>query len=164
MPRYNRYILPILTDNLAAKRLVFATFPSSFLPHFRPHIGYAASINATDSAAFFAIFLRENPKPPRILEVGEVVSIINVATNQIHKVVISLAYYHGLRRSEICNLQWQDVDFEQNRLFIADRDGARTKTRKSRAVALRQETATLLAELAKDRVNEYVFTNSGAFY
>ena len=33
LPRYNRYILPILMDNLAVQRLVFATFPRSFSAH-----------------------------------------------------------------------------------------------------------------------------------
>jgi integrase len=68
-----------------------------------------------------------------------------------------------LRRSEICNLQWQDIDFQGLRLEVIDREGAHTKTRQSRVVALRQESATLLAQLYENRKNEYVFTNPKTF-
>ena len=37
--------------------------------------------------------------------------------NDIHGIVLITAFY-GLRRSEACGLRWQDVDFEQNILFI----------------------------------------------
>ncbi len=37
--------------------------------------------------------------------------------NDIHDIVLVTAFY-GLRRSEACGLRWQDVDFEQNILFI----------------------------------------------
>ena len=110
------------------------------------------------------LFLREEHKPLRILEVGEVVALMNVATDLKHKTVISLAYYHGLRRGEICHLQWQDVDLEEHKLSMQDREGAHTKTRRSRVVALRQETAGLLRRMCLDRVNEHAFTNLGAFY
>ena len=110
------------------------------------------------------LFLREEQKEPNALEVGEVVALINAATDLRQRVTISLAYYHGLRRSEICNLQWQDIDFDDGYLSVSDRDGARTKTRRSRTVALRQETAVLLHDLYQDRVNEHVFTHPTAFY
>jgi len=96
--------------------------------------------------------------------VGEVVALMNTAADLRQKLVISLAYYQGLRRSEICWLRWQDVDLEDYCLSVTDRQGARTKTRRSCTIALRPETAGLFARLAPDRVNEYVFTNPRTFY
>lgn len=37
--------------------------------------------------------------------------------NAIEDVVL-IAVYYGLRRSEICGLRWQDIDFDQNELHI----------------------------------------------
>ncbi len=108
--------------------------------------------------------LRAENKVPRILEVGEITALMNVSTDLRHRTAVSLAYYHGLRRGEFCYLQWQDIDFEECRLDIANRQEARTKTRKSRTIALRRESAGLLAELYQGRVNEYVFANPGDFY
>jgi integrase len=85
-----------------------------------------------------------NAKPVRIVKVDEVVELLNIAKDLRYKTAISLAYYHGLRRKEICNLTWQDVDFNQERLNILDRPKGRTKTRLSRSIALRRETADLL--------------------
>ena len=47
---------------------------------------------------------------------------------------------------------------------IVDRPDAHIKTRRSRSIALREETAALLRELYHDRVNEHVFVNPSAFY
>ena len=110
------------------------------------------------------LFLREEAKPPRVLEVGEVIALMNVAVNTQQRLVISLSYYHGLRRHELCYLRWEDVDFEGCRLLIVHRKDARIKTRRSRAIALRAETAELLAQLHRDRLSQYVFTNPGPFY
>ena len=110
------------------------------------------------------LFLREEQKAIRVLEVGEVVALMNAATDLKHRAVISLAYYHGMRRNEICRLWWQDVDLEMNRLEMIHREGARIKTRRSRVVALRHETAGLLKRMYQNRVNKYVFTNPSKFY
>ncbi|MBN2594861.1 MAG: tyrosine-type recombinase/integrase [Sedimentisphaerales bacterium] len=110
------------------------------------------------------LLLRTERKAPRILEVGEIVALMNVITDLRHRAVVSLAYYHGLRRGEICYLRWQDIHFEDNRLEVVSREEFRTKKRKNHTVALRQETAELLSRLAQDRVNEYVFTKTQAFY
>ena len=108
--------------------------------------------------------LKTEQQKVRVLEVGEVVALMNVAIDPMQKLVISLAYYHGLRRGEICYLQWQDVDLEDYRLSVIDREGARTKTRRSRTIALRRETAELLSKLAPDRTCEFVFTKPHEFY
>jgi integrase len=108
--------------------------------------------------------LRAETKPVRALEVGEVLSLMNAAADPHHKAAVSLVYYHGLRRGELCYLQWEDVDFDNGVLQVVDRNEHRTKTRRSRTIALRAETAESLKRLAQDRVNAWVFVNPVAFY
>jgi len=101
----------------------------------------------------------------RVLEVGEVTSLVNVAENIRQKTALSLAYYHGLCRGEIAWLRWQDIDLQEYRLAVVDHADHKLKTKnRSREVALREETATLLTQLYQDRVNEYVFEKPASFY
>lgn len=51
------------------------------------------------------------------------------------------------RSGEFSWLRWQDVDLEECRLDVVSRRDHLTKTRKSRSVALRDETADLLRRL-----------------
>jgi len=110
------------------------------------------------------LFLRYDRKPIRTLEVGEVVALMNLATDMRYKTAISLAYYHGLRKGEFCYLQWQDIDFEQQRLNVVDRPENHTKKRESRSIPLRVETVKLLEQLKAQRVNQYVFEHPKRFY
>ncbi|MFC1782295.1 tyrosine-type recombinase/integrase [Planctomycetota bacterium] len=111
------------------------------------------------------ITVEAEPKEVKPLEVGEVTALMNAATDIRHRVVISIAYYHGLRRGEICWLSWQDVNLEDCSLKIqVGSETGKTKTKRSRWVALRQETAYLLSKLYLARTNGYVFTNPKTFY
>ena len=130
-------------------------------------LSYAVRAEIIPSNKLFGphrLLLREEEGVMRILEVGEVKVLMDMATDVKLKIAMSLAYYHGMRRGELCWLQWQDVDLEGEKINIMSRPGERTKSRRSRPVALRPETADLFSSLLKDRVNEYVFEKPKAFY
>lgn len=110
------------------------------------------------------LFLRVDQKTVRTLEVGEVLALMNATNDLQQKTLISFAYYCGMRRGEIAWIMWDDVDFDNMLVKIVSRDTHRTKTRQSRTIALRQETAELLKKLAQDRLSPYIFTNPGTFY
>lgn len=110
------------------------------------------------------LMFQVDPKPPNILEVGDVTSLLNTATDLRHKIIITLAYYHGMRRKEMCFIRWNDIDFMEQKICIVSREGSRTKTRRSRNIAMREETADLLRELQIQAENEYVFEQPKAFY
>ncbi len=110
------------------------------------------------------LMLREERKPVRIVDVNEVAQLLEITTDLRYKAAISLGYYHGLRRREISNLMWDDIDLNDFWLEVKDRPKAHTKTRKSRKMALRKETGELLKKLYIERNNEYVFKEPGTFY
>jgi integrase len=110
------------------------------------------------------LLLREEQEPPRILKVEDARALLNTATDLRLKTVLSLAYYHGLRRKEICYLRWENVDLKGNMLNITHTSTVRTKTRVSRSVFLRKETADLLFQLRKQNMSEFVFENPDSFY
>ena len=101
----------------------------------------------------------------RVLEVGEVLVLMNMADSLSDKLVLSLAYYHGLCKGEIVWLRWEDVDTQAYRLTVMDQAGHRLKTKnRSRSVALRKETADLIGQLYPDWVNEYIFEKPMTVY
>lgn len=90
---------------------------------------------------------------PNILSTQEVASILKVTENQKHRMLLSLIYSCGLRRSEVLNLKPADVDSDRNLLII--RQG---KGKKDRVVPLSDKTIALLRDYYKAyRPQTYLF-------
>lgn len=64
---------------------------------------------------------------------------------------IVLAASTGLRRGELLNLRWQDVDTERGRIHVKNRDGFRTKSGAERAVPVRGRALDTLKRLEDER-------------
>lgn len=70
------------------------------------------------------------------------------------RLCIELACGSGLRRSEIINLKWEDIDFTQDRLRVVEGKG-----NKDRTVPLSKDARTHLLDLKYNKINSYVFPN-----
>ena len=68
------------------------------------------------------------------------------SSNQFLYVVVVLALSTGMRRGEIMNLEWRDIDLQLGRLILHE-----TKNGERRAVAITGHALDLLRELAKVR-------------
>lgn len=66
----------------------------------------------------------ELPRPrvkrdlPKVLSKSEIRTMISACKNQKHKLILSLLYGCGLRRSEIVNLRKKNIDFQNSILYI----------------------------------------------
>jgi len=69
------------------------------------------------------------------LGMDEINKIINHAKNLRDRVVIKILARSGIRRFELCNIRVQDVDFTNNRLYIA-----KAKNNKPRSVPIDKDT------------------------
>jgi len=170
-PRYLSDITPALIRKFRQILLEQGRYSKStinkFLRTIRSSLSYAVVdeyIQVNKLLGPQKLMLKVDLKPPRILEAGEVATLFNLAKDLRHKVVISLGYYHGMRRKEICFLKWEDIDFIEQKVCVMDRQDSHTKTRKSRIIAMREETADLLRQLQVLAVGEYVFERPLAFY
>ncbi|MDR2724008.1 MAG: site-specific integrase [Holosporaceae bacterium] len=66
---------------------------------------------------------KEDDKRERFLTKNEAESLLKVlkeSSEQIHDIAL-ISLYSGLRAGEIFDLEWQDVNFDNKRLFIKDR-------------------------------------------
>ncbi|GEM_PF-2481353 len=77
------------------------------------------------------------------------------------KLLISLCRLAGLRKAEAINLEWADIDFETNRLYVTAKDHWKPKTRKSlRTIPICPELQSVLLEAygaAQDGQEHIVF-------
>ena len=74
-----------------------------------------------------------------------------------YKAILSLLYYHGLRKMELCNLKWENLNLSTspNNIFIQ-----RAKNGRSGSHPLVRGEGTLLSSLKEMSVgNEYVIEN-----
>ncbi|MBM4400404.1 MAG: site-specific integrase [Crenarchaeota archaeon] len=75
--------------------------------------------------------------------------------------VVIFATLTGLRRSEITNLKWNDVDFNRKIVSVQSTPTFRTKTGKSRIVPLNETGIYLLKSRHGKDISEHVFTLNG---
>jgi len=79
------------------------------------------------------------------------------------KDIIRVAVGTGLRRGELLNLQWRDVDVDAGRLVVRNREGFRAKNGNERTVPLRGDALDTLWEMQEERTpldNEPVFVDA----
>ncbi len=72
--------------------------------------------------------------------------------------IVTLAVNTGLRRCELVNLRWRDVDSVRRTLKVSNTPGYRTKTGHERVVPLNDSALDVLAHL--ERATDFVFNNS----
>lgn len=87
---------------------------------------------------------------PNVLSKEEVKKILNSHKNLKHKVMLSLIYSCGLRRSELLNLKLSDIDGKRELLIVKQGKG-----KKDRVVPLSEK----ILELLRDYFKEYKPSN-----
>jgi integrase len=75
-------------------------------------------------------------KPPRFLSQQEIGQLLDAARESYIYPLIVTALHTGMRKSELLNLKWSGVDFEQNTITIQSDADWHTKNYKSREVEM----------------------------
>ncbi|WKZ15416.1 MAG: tyrosine-type recombinase/integrase [Candidatus Jettenia caeni] len=83
----------------------------------------------------------------------EEIEIIKVATKgtRLEGLVLT-ALYTGMRRGELCNLEYTDIDLKQRLIYIRNKSkrNFKTKSRKERVVPLHSELIPLFSNISKN--------------
>lgn len=64
------------------------------------------------------VITREEPKERRVLTIREAALFLDRAKDSHYYYLFVLALETGMRIGELCGLQWKDVDFRKNRLYV----------------------------------------------
>mgnify|MGYP001273075349 CR=1 FL=1 len=96
-------------------------------------------------------FYREEPRT-RFLEKEEIAAVIDKCKEPLRSVVI-VAVYTGMRRGEIINLKWHDIDIKRGVIHLYH-----TKNNESRDVPMNDVVRKVLIRQLKHPESPYVFT------
>ena len=100
--------------------------------------------------------IKKDKKLPMVVSKVLILKMIDVTTNLKHKIIIELLYSSGIRLSELYNLKWQDIDYENRLVRVNKGKGA-----KDRLSILSQKVVESLKEYQSKRKdnNSYIFIN-----
>jgi integrase len=101
--------------------------------------------------------LPENNVRMKVLTPEEFSKLIDACPLHIQSVVM-VAYYMGLRRSEIVNLEWREVDLQKGFIRLS---AERTKTDTSRAIPIHPVVKDMLQKLPRGLHTDRVFLKDG---
>jgi integrase len=96
---------------------------------------------------------KKSQQPVRYVEIAEYQKLLDATEKLWWKAFVSIAYGSGLRRDEIFNLTWQNIDFENKLICINARKSTKLtiewepKDHQSRTVPISEHTIQLLANL-----------------
>jgi len=114
---------------------------------------------------------KKSQQPVRYVEITEYQALLNATEKLWWKSLISIAYGSGLRRDEIFNLTWQNIDFENKLICINAKKSTKLtiewepKDHQNRIVPISEHTIQLLAELQlkAPEGHPYIFITSQRF-
>lgn len=96
-------------------------------------------------------FLKEPPGRLRYLKAEEVDALLKACADHLRPIVIT-ALNTGMRRGELFNLKWTDVDLKNRKITVVN-----TKNNESRVIPINQTLYKELIEISDESKGEYVF-------
>lgn len=81
---------------------------------------------------------------PRFLNKEEIIKVLKEAKKTDLYTAIATALYTGMRRAEIFNLEWKDIDFDRGVIIVNNKSGFTTKSKKSRTIPLHPTLCSIL--------------------
>jgi len=96
---------------------------------------------------------REDNRRLRYLEKWEIKALMEVCSDHLRPIVIT-ALNTGLRKSKILNLKWEDINFEQEIIFVKE-----TKSGESLEIPMNGLLVKTLKSIKRNPKSPYVFCN-----
>jgi integrase len=104
--------------------------------------------------------------PPRFLNREEINQLLKAAEGYYIYPLIVTALHTGMRKAELLNLRWSDIDFKQHTVTVQSKQDWHTKNYKSRTLQLTPVLYSVLKEHEQEQKrlgvkSDYVFTYRG---
>ncbi|MDD5546411.1 MAG: site-specific integrase [Candidatus Omnitrophica bacterium] len=90
----------------------------------------------------------------RFLEKEEIATLLKYCNGYLYPVV-TVALHTGMRKSEILNLKWHDVDFSRDNIYLSQ-----TKNGEKREVSMNSLVRSTLIKVRKHPSSPYIFVNA----
>jgi integrase len=111
-----------------------------------------------DKSPFKNIKLLKIPeRSPGFLTKEDFLVLLNNITQEWLRSIVIFAVNTGMRRSEIVNLKWENVDLERNTILVANSESFKTKSGRQRIIPINLLAKRIL--ITRERISPYVFVN-----
>jgi integrase/recombinase XerD len=104
---------------------------------------------------------REKKVVPIFLNENEFQLIVDVTCKYTLKELFSVAFFTGMRLSEIINLRWEEVKFDERIILVKNTSTFTTKNKKDRIIPINSKIMEIFYDLKNkifdDKHNVYVF-------
>ncbi|MFC1717372.1 tyrosine-type recombinase/integrase [Candidatus Poribacteria bacterium] len=110
--------------------------------------------------------MRLPERPTRFLSKSEILRLMEAARESYIYPILMTALHTGMRKSELLNLKWTDIDFDQCTVTVQAKEDWHTKNYKSRTLQLTPALYEVLRKHRKQHLSrgvqsEYMFTYRG---
>lgn len=103
--------------------------------------------------------IREPDRRKRVLSSEELSKLLAACPTRRWQALVALAATTGMRRGELLALRWDDVDFDAATVWVSNRPGHLTKSRRNRTLGLIPEMQELLMSLPRRGDNVFCIQN-----
>lgn len=104
------------------------------------------------------LFLEEPEPDIHVLDPEEFQILLKTCHTDRWRGMVILGYYAGLRSKELTGLQWQDVNFKTEILFVRNNEHRNTKTKRNRQIPMSPEIVEILKKIEKNKGDsKYIF-------
>ena len=133
-----------------------------YLRTLRAAFNHAIRWNDIEKNPFKGVEMVRIPeRAPLYFKKEEIKQIMKAIKEDWLKDAISFTLLTGLRRGEMVNLRWEDVNLDSRLIYIESHATLRTKAGKRRAIPLNDDAMKVLRNRYPGRECEYVFTHRG---
>ena len=133
-----------------------------YLRTLRAAFNHAIRWNDIEKNPFKGVEMVRIPeRAPLYFKKEEIKQMMKAIKEDWLKDAISFTLLTGLRRGEMVNLRWEDVNLDSRLIYIESHATFRTKAGKRRAIPLNDDAMKVLRNRYPGRECEYVFTHRG---
>lgn len=98
--------------------------------------------------------------PPRFLTKDEISRVLKEAHKTDLGALVATAIYTGMRKSELFNLEWQDIDFAAGTITVRNKEGFTTKSKRFRTIPIHPALRRVLWPLRAKEGRCFDITNN----
>ncbi len=136
---------------------------------------YLRTVKASLQRAAYKNYIKESPlikvkslpsshRPPAVIEDYEIEEILKNISSDFGKFGVLMSLHTGMRRDEVTNMMWSDVDYENNWILIRNSEYHQTKYSKERYIPLNNGLIELIKEIKRFNTDSnytsvYLFVN-----
>lgn len=133
--------------------------------HLKAAFNRALEWNLISLNPFTKIRMPKIPETqPAFIDKQQFELILAEEPNELLRDIYSIAFYSGMRRSEICNLTWQCIDLENNLIKVTNTNLFTTKSKRERQVPMSKAVRTIFEKMkleAGNNCSDYIFSLKG---